>query len=273
MFGYITTNGETLTQEEKNRYQALYCGLCKQLGSEYGGVGRATLTYDMTFLLMFLSSLYNMEETQNVLRCPINPIRQCPYVMTEATAYTADINLILAYYKTEDDWKDDHSLSAYGKKQLLAPKAEQAKKRWPRQSAAVEACLRQLSEMEAANELNPDLPTNCFGTLMGELFVLNEDDANAEKLRQMGAALGRFVYLMDACMDLHADIKKQRYNPLVAQTDMDFAPVLSMLIGECTETFESFPLEKDVSIMRNILYSGVWVKFKSKKEGKIKRDD
>ena len=118
--------------------------------------------------------------------------------------------------------------------------------------------------MERLNELNPDLPANCFGNIMGELFV-REEDEYADTLRRLGAALGRFIYIMDAVCDLRADIKKERYNPLVSMTDTDFTPMLTLLIGECTQAFESLPIERNAVIMKNILYSGVWQQYNIKR--------
>lgn len=266
MFGYVTVNPETLQEEEQKRYQAVYCGLCRQLDNEYGGMGRATLTYDMTFLAMLLSSLYQQDETTGDQRCPVHPMHRRAYVISPATEYAADMNLVLAYYKCVDDWNDDHSIVALGKSKLLQKKAVRAEKRWPRQCEAITGCLGLLSQMEKENELNPDRPANCFGSLMGELFVWQEDQY-AASLRRTGAALGRFIYLMDAVNDLGADIKKKRYNPLVAQPDTGFIPMLTMLIGECTEEFEKLPLQRDLRILRNILYSGIWIKLKIKREG------
>ena len=39
------------------------------------------------------------------------------------------------------------------------------------------------------------------------------------------------------------------------------------MIGECTDAFERLPLVENVEILRNILYSGVWVRYgKAKSE-------
>ena len=36
-----------------------------------------------------------------------------------------------------------------------------------------------------------------------------------------------------------------------------------MMISECAREFENLPIIEDVDILRNILYSGVWAKFKA----------
>ena len=62
MFGYVSVNPEALTQAQRDRFQACYCGLCRCLRREYGLKGQLTLSFDMTFLLLTLTSLYEPEE-------------------------------------------------------------------------------------------------------------------------------------------------------------------------------------------------------------------
>lgn len=262
MFGHIAANLALLPEEEKARYAKFYCGLCHQLGVEYGNAGSATLTYDMTFLAILLSSLYQPEETAGNRKCIRHPVRPHPYVVTPATAYAAQMNVVLAYYQRLDDWNDDHNLIAKKKSELLEKYLPAIEASNPRQCAAITGCLQRLTAMEKAGELNPDVPANCFGELLGALFVWREDDY-APTLWRMGAALGRFVYLLDAVNDLKADIKKQRYNPLVAQTETDFTPMLTLMMAECTSEFEKLPLCQDKALLQNHLYSGVWQKYRA----------
>jgi hypothetical protein len=249
-----------LTKEEYTRYRAVYCGLCNKLKLHHGAISRLTLTYDMTFLAMFLSSLYEEKEADSSQRCPVHPIRKHHCVSSPATDYAADMSVLLTYYKCLDDWNDDHSVVALQKSKVFQSKAQAVELLWPRQCFAVKRGIEILTEMERNNEMNPDLPANCFGIIMGELFVRDEDEYSAP-LRRMGAALGRFIYMMDAVSDLKSDIKKERYNPLVSFTDTDFTTMLSLLIVECTKEFENLHPERDANIMRNILYSGVWTKY------------
>lgn len=266
MFGYIAANPEALSKAEKERYREYYCGLCHALGARYGSVGQASLTYDMTFLAMLLSSLYEMEEVQSSGHCAPRPLMRHPYVETPAIAYAADMNVILSYYQCLDDWNDDHNLAARGKCRQLEKHLPYVKEANPIQCMIIADNLQRLGEMEKAGELNPDLPANCFGVLMGALFAWRRDEY-ADTLWRMGAALGRFVYLLDAVNDLKADIKKQRYNPLVAQLETDFTPMLTMIMAECTAEFEKLPIARDRRILQNHLYSGVWQKYRVRKKG------
>ncbi len=50
-----------------------------------------------------------------------------------------------------------------------------------------------------------------------------------------------------------------------------------LMISECTDAFEKLPLIENVEVLRNILYSGIWVRFKNcqekRQEARIKERD
>ena len=260
MFGYVIANLEGLTQPQKDRYKGCYCGLCRVLKQRHGFSGRLTLTYDMTFLVLRLSALYEADEERGMELCPAHPLRRHFYWQTRYTDYAADMNVVLAYYNCRDDWQDDGSALKYWESEALSRQCAAARARWPRQCAVIEQCMAQLGEIEQADTGDMDAAANCFGRLMGELFVTGELwDA---RLRPFGEALGRFIYLLDAVIDLPEDRRHGRYNPLRAlPQDADLYALLRMLLGECATAFEALPVLQDVELLRNILYSGVWLRY------------
>lgn len=265
MFGFVVANQNALSPEALRRYRSLYCGLCRALGSRYGQASRLSLTYDMTFLILLLGSLYEPEEQRGSGRCLPHPVHPHDWAATRFTEYAAGLNVLLAYYNCEDDWQDDRNAFKHGEALLLKKHLPALRAAYPRQSAAIEENLRALKHIEAANG-TADEAANRFGALMGELFVPDAGDHWADTLRRFGEALGRFIYLMDATLDAEADARRGRYNPLLAWRDEpDFDgrchEMLTMLIGEAAIAFETLPLVQDVEIMRNILYSGVWTRF------------
>ena len=66
MFGYITVDKPEMKVKDFYRYKAYYCGLCKSLQENYGLKGRVTLSYDVTFLVLVLTSLYEPKEEKRV---------------------------------------------------------------------------------------------------------------------------------------------------------------------------------------------------------------
>lgn len=263
MFGFIEANSLLLNEEQLLRYRGCYCGLCRSLKQRHGQLSRITLSFDMTFLIMFLSSMYEPEESAGEGRCGIHPLKKRSYWSSAFTDYAADMNVALAYYNCLDDWHDEKNIARFGQAKLLEKKYESIAAQWSRQCEAIKRCINTLSEIEKSNCSGPDAGANCFGELMGELFVCVDEPMWSQRIRLFGQALGRFIYMMDACVDYEKDIKHGRYNPLVntggeGLTESDKQLILKLLIGECTEIFEVLPLLQDVDIMRNILYSGVW---------------
>ena len=109
MFGYILCNKETLEEQEKERYQSMYCGLCKALGNKYGLLERMSLSYDMTFLALFLTAMYEPDETTNKFTCSLHPLHKKAGVSNPYIDYAADMTIAVSYYKCLDDWDDEHN--------------------------------------------------------------------------------------------------------------------------------------------------------------------
>ena len=224
----------------------------------------------MTFLSMLLMSLYEPEEETGTRACALHPIRPRVWTDNEWIRYGAAMNAALAFYKAQDDCEDEGTLSAKVRRNMFGTQLEQIARDYPRQCQAMETCIRQLSRMEQENCSNPDLPASCFGSLMAELFVVQED-LWAPTLRQMGMALGRFIYLADAAVDFHKDKKKERYNPFLAmgmEEDWNsWEQYLVLAMGRCTDYYERLPLVQDKQILDNILYSGIWLQYRRRQKG------
>ena len=138
MFGFVVASLGTVSDEEKARYQALYCGLCRTLRDRYGQVSRLTLTYDLTFYLMLCNALHEPPEEEGALRCPAHPTRVRSYARSRFADYAADLTVALAYHKCLDDWHDDRALRAKAAERLLAGSYAKAHERIPEQCAAIE---------------------------------------------------------------------------------------------------------------------------------------
>lgn len=274
MFGYISADLGELSPEEKTRYGAVYCGICRQIRERNSNLARLGLSYDMAFLALLLMSLYEPEETGGGSACALHPIKRRPWVDNPYIRYGADMNVALAYYNALDDAADEGHLSAKMMAGILRKHFPEIGERYPRQCQAMTACIARLRELEEENCPNPDQTANCFGQLMAELFVYRED-MWASTLRKMGMALGRFIYFADAAVDYPRDKRKKKYNPFLAMGSgacwEKWEEYLVLAMGRCTEHYEKLPLVQDKRILDNILYSGVWVelgrKRKSGKEG------
>lgn len=114
MFGFVMADAGALSEDEKERYRAVYCGLCLALRDRYGQLSRACLTYDLTFFVLLCNSLHEPAETQGASHCVMHPAPAAPrpWARSAWTDYAADLSVALAYHKALDDVADDGDLKA-----------------------------------------------------------------------------------------------------------------------------------------------------------------
>lgn len=267
MFGYININQKIMTEENKKAYQSYYCGLCRKLKSDCGTKGQMLLTYDMTFLVVLLTGLYELSNEESEITCALHPTKKRTVWINEATQYAADMNLVLAYQNLVDDWKDDKAYTKKALAKMLDKDYTRIMSKYPRQVKALEDYMRRTEEVERSHESNLDVVAGLTGEMLGEIFCWKEDEW-AEELRTLGFYMGKFIYLMDAYEDYDADVKKDVYNPLVyvkGENSEDLDTLLRLLLtsmmSECAKSFERLPILLHADILRNVLYSGVWSKY------------
>lgn len=277
MFGYVNIYKPELKMKDYYKYRAYYCGLCKTLKDKYGRFGQMTLSYDMTFLVILLTSLYESDTIREENRCLAHPIKKHNTLINEITEYVADMNIILSYYHFLDDWQDEKKVSGLAGLFTLRRQFEKINKNYPRQCKVIKESLRKLQVCEKNNESNIDIVSGCFGELMSEIFVYKKDMWE-ESLRKTGFYLGKYIYLLDAYDDIEKDIKNNNYNPLInvyknESFEEDYRMMMTMMMAESTKEFEKLPCLIDEDILRNILYAGVWTKLNAIKERYAKREE
>ena len=256
-----------MTDEERSTYQAYYCGLCRELKRQAGAGAQICLNYDITFLAILLSGLYEPDEVTEPFRCRLHPTKKRFFHESEVMQYAASMNIVLSYYKFLDDYQDDHKTSRKKIANRFEPVVKRVCEEYPRQTQAIEDFVRDLSDAEYRQEDNLTVLSALSGDMLGELFCYKEEDVWNESLRSMGYYLGKFIYLLDAYDDMEKDRKNHNFNPMLRAIDKDPSydafcrQVLVSLIAECTKEFERLPILKNASILRNILYSGIWTKY------------
>lgn len=275
MFGYIIINKGEMKFREFDVYHSYYCGLCQTLKDKYGLAGQAALTYDMTFLVMLLTSLYEPEIMEEKRSCLIHPFEKHLIRRSSYTEYGADMNVLFAEYKCQDDWTDDRKLwkLAYGK--LLKGACRKAESDNQEKIRRIDNLMHKLFIEEKKNNQNIDEMAGIFGEIMGEIFAVRKDEWE-ESLRIIGTYLGKYIYLLDAYEDIEEDFQRKRYNPLKKACenpdfDEEIKTILTMMMATCSREFEKLPIIDNVEILRNILYSGVWYRYEAVRDAREKR--
>ena len=277
MYGYVSINRQALSDEEFGRYRAYYCGLCHALKRRCGQVSRLTLSYDMTVAYLLLSALYEPEGEAGRERCAPHMLKAHDYVFDECANYAADMSVVLAWHKADDDWRDEKKLDKLALRRALAPAYQKIEARWPEKCRIIGEAVGEMDHIEAQGIGDIDAAANVTGRIMGEIYAW-KDDFFAQPLRRMGHALGRFIYLMDAYDDLPGDVKAGRPNPLIEMSGRDdyeaeIKDILTLEMAEACAQFERLPIVRDVNLLRNIFYSGVWCKYAALQKSRTEPDN
>ena len=274
MYGYLTVADKLLEESELTRYKACYCGLCRCIKEKYGSLYRLCLNYDMTFLVLFLGSLYEPDETGGEENCILHPFSRHRFSESAYTEYAADITLALAYLKLRDNWQDDRSVISLSESALLKKAYSSIREKYPETFGKIDGAMDRLHGIEEAGEYLPDEASDCFGDVMAAVFTV-ESDRWTSTVASFAKNLGKYIYILDAAADLDRDRLLERYNPfrpLYGRTDNPelFFNILKVVLSDCLRDFDRLPLVRDYSILKNIVCVGLWSGFTKKfgaKEG------
>ena len=268
MFGYVRINKMDLTFREFDVYKGYYCGLCKYLKQNHGEISRLSLNYDITFLILLLTSVYRPKSTITQEVCIANPIKKKARIVNEVTEYAASMNVLLTYYKLEDNLHDDKGIKDILAYHMYKGKLKKAYEKYPEKADYIKNQLLVLQSLEESNSTDIDAVSNTFGNLMGEIFAYKNDKYEND-LRIIGFNIGKYIYMLDAYEDLDKDIKKGRYNPFIEYANKKeelrkrVDKLISISLGHLAQSIDNLHITSNINIIENIIYSGVYLRYKN----------
>lgn len=268
MFGYVRINKMDLTFSEFDVYKGYYCGLCKYLKQNHGEISRLSLNYDITFLILLLTSVYRPKSTITQEVCIANPIKKKARIVNEITEYAASMNVLLTYYKLEDNLHDDKGIKDILAYNIYKGKLKKAYEKYPEKADYIKNQLVVLQNLEESNSTDIDAVSNTFGNLMGEIFAYKNDKYEHD-LRIIGFNIGKYIYMLDAYEDLDKDIKKGRYNPFIEYANKKeelrkrVDKLISISLGHLAQSIDNLHIKFNINIIENIIYSGVYLRYKN----------
>lgn len=255
MFGYVRVCKPLLTCGDYERYRGVYCSLCRALGRRYGPAARLTLSYDAAFYaLLALSRAPEAPEFRRG-RCGLNPFKRCHYCNHSAFARTADVSMLLAYYKWRDQLEDSGfwgRLLWRGAGLLFLGWGRRAKRRAPEAEGVIRTAMAAQRLVEHSPSPSLDQCAHPSAQALGSLCALMD-----ERFYRLGYLLGRWVYLADAAEDGPEDRKRGRFNAFAAAGG-DPSETLSLTAAELAREFEPLELPQMRPILENILTLGLY---------------
>ena len=214
MFGYVKTDTPNMYVKDTVLYKAMYCGLCKGIGKTCGVKGRFILNYDLTFLSVLAHNVLGVDVKIEKERCILHTIRKRPIAQfDEITGRVSALNVLLAYYKVQDDVID----SKKGKllKAWLKSSYKKAIKLEPKFDEIISKRYNQLRKLEKENSDSIDIVADSFACMLSDIMAELTGDKFTEQLSELAYNLGKWIYLIDALDDFDKDLEKKEYNVFV----------------------------------------------------------
>ncbi len=221
MFGYVRPYKPELLVKDYELYRSAYCGLCKQLGRDYGIFARLILSYDCTFFTAVCASVGSGSICVQGGRCVCNPLKRCVYCETEddSQAKSAALCVIMFYYKLRDNMHDEGFLNRTGAGILSAFTLrwkKKAAKKYPDYEKYVSDMLNEQLEAESRPDCSVDAAAHPTAHMLSRIMrSLAKNDEQSVVYSQFGYFLGRWIYIIDAADDFDKDKKSGSFNPIV----------------------------------------------------------
>ncbi|MDP4152265.1 MAG: DUF5685 family protein [Bacillota bacterium] len=268
MFGYVTICKSDLKVCEYEAYRGIYCGLCKELGRQFGPTSRLNLSYDFAFLALVGLAVQSSGSHIYTGRCMLNPMKKRKFLGGESVKYSAFTSVIFTYSKLLDDLNDEKSFKYIKSLLAIIPFSlmrRKAKKIYPKLDKYALDLTRKLREDEKNAGLSLDGYADNFAKMLMTVFEeLPSDEKYKSVLSQLGYHIGRWIYIIDACDDLEDDKKLGRFNPLIGiENDKNaISTTLTdslVLASRAYELLEPGPYK---GLLDNIIYMGLPMKQK-----------
>ena len=283
LFGYVTPLKPEMKIREFEMFRSYYCGVCMHIKDNFGNIPRMTLNYDMTFLGVLLDALHEEIPNLKIKACMTHPLKKKPMVINnKALAYAAAMNVSLVYYKLIDDVEDDKSIKSKLGTIALSPYKRKFNRNVTIINDIIEENLKNLSKLENNKEFfSIDEIAHPFSLIVAKILELYPENFEGDckevrnELYNLGYALGKWIYLIDALDDLKEDIEKNKFNPInflynkdnksYEELILEIKPRLEFSIlncgYNCKEALKSIPLKRNKEILENIISLGMMDKY------------
>ncbi len=271
MFGYIQPDTPYLFKKDEKLYQALYCGLCKSIGTGCGQRARTALTYDMAFMSALIHNIKHEDVSIKKARCALHLIRRRHIAaVDDTTVLIGCINTVLAYYKLCDDKADGERRGIL--RHLYKKGLKRALKRHKKAVEIIDANMQRQTELEKSGCSVIDMACEPTAQMMRELSVYVLGNFSTPQTEALFYDLGKWVYLADALDDYDKDVKKGRYNVLynaygcktkaeaVQKNEAELTFIFDSLFADMRQRIANINFKFNHDLTDNIILRGIPIK-------------
>lgn len=203
MFGYLKIN-KTSPEKIRNYYKYSYCSLCKALATNYGFIGRCSLSFDVTLFSLFVVSPETFEKFAKI-HC-LN--KKTGTEKLSIYSKLSSLNLFLLREKIKDNIIDEKSFKYKCINLLFKRKIKKAELNEPELSHVIEKAFDEyyIKEKDACS-------INEVAAFFGEAMIkIGSFFGISDNLLTNLFEISKWVYLIDAIDDFEKDVKNNQFN-------------------------------------------------------------
>ena len=281
MFGYVRTDEPYLYKKDEVLFNSIYCGLCKSIGKNCGQKARLCLSYDVAFFSAIAHNILGVDVTIEKKRCITHWFKRRPIIKNDTlNEKLADINVLLAYYKVQDDIIDQGKGKI--KKLILKKGFIKAFKRNSKIAQIISSRYEQLRVEEKQNCDSLDRICEPFACMMQEISDQVFLDKSTNYTQDLFYNLGKWIYIIDALDDFEQDKNQNNYNVFVNMLgktatfsqvikNQELSFVLNGLFNSIQESLKNIKFYFNTDLIDNILLRGIQNKTRQVLEKGVKK--
>lgn len=224
MIGYMKPVKKTFSKEDRNIYQAIYCGLCRCLKYEYGFTGMAILEYEIVDMLLLIGAMAPEPFPLMNMSCSLTPVLWRKMAGTNEDAFhaAAGVTICAAALESMDNLRDSDKWYERLISKLIDPKARRMMTMFRPEFLELQALYDRFMEIEdRAKAGDPtatfEMLTEASGAIIAKAAAIIGVYANCGQLKELQEIMdlwGRWIYVIDAADDYKGDLREGAFNPL-----------------------------------------------------------
>jgi len=259
-----------LRVKEAERFQQVYCGLCRTIRRKYGGFYTLFLSYDMAFFALVSGCGEEDIPRPECRRCVAHPFWGRPCAPEDdALTLAAQLSVLLCYHKFRDSIRDERGIKRFVAKLLCfmgRGSYRKAQQEIPDIDREMSEALSDLQRIEDENCDSMDRAADASARLTAAM-IPEGTDSRTRVLRHMFYQLGRWLYLLDAAQDVAEDMSNNCYNPIVRRYGLSAPDIteikqplgltLERSLADVCMAFDLLDVRRDRELIRNIIFLGM----------------
>ena len=259
MIGYVKPYMKAMPRELKKEYRAIYCALCHTLNKINGLLGSACLNYEATLFLVILLAMQEDEPEIFHGSCSRSPLLHVPFVdyLSPVFLSAAYVSVVAAKLEVIDNLQDEGSFVWTIAERLLRRGSKRAENALKDVMADITLSIQKYNQLE--REKCPDFDAlldasgKIFESMVAPLLAVAGVSHEAE-LTLLANALGKWIFLMDACDDYLKDMKQGTFNAVrILDSVSSIREIVSCTEDDIKSFVQDLPIRRYRELIRLLL--------------------